>query len=56
MFPEGTDLTEGSKKKSNDYAAKQILYNRPYNYCLHPRVTGFTYLLNIMRTGKNDLH
>ncbi len=51
IFPEGTNLTDKTKTKSNDYAAKQKIYNRPYDYCLHPHLTGFTYLLNIMRSG-----
>jgi len=51
IFPEGTNITNKTKTKSNDYAAKQKIYNRPYDYCLHPRLTGFTYLLNIMRTA-----
>ncbi|CAF1526821.1 unnamed protein product, partial [Adineta steineri] len=37
----------------NNYALKQTTYNKPYDYCLHPRVTGFTYLLNTMRS--NDM-
>jgi lysocardiolipin and lysophospholipid acyltransferase len=49
IFPEGTNLSAKTKVKSNAYAAKQTVYNRPYEYCLHPRVTGFTYLLNTMR-------
>ncbi len=51
MFPEGTNLSDTTKLKSNNYALKQTIYNRPYDYCLHPRVTGFTYLLNTMRSG-----
>ncbi|CAF1558421.1 unnamed protein product [Adineta steineri] len=49
IFPEGTNLTSLSQKKSNDYASKQTSYNQAYNYCLHPRLTGFKYLLKTMR-------
>ncbi|CAF0790157.1 unnamed protein product [Rotaria sordida] len=49
IFPEGTNLDDNTKRKSNDYASKQTTYNRPYDYCLHPRTTGFAYLLNTMR-------
>ncbi|CAF1066220.1 unnamed protein product [Adineta steineri] len=53
IFPEGTNLTNETKIRSNNYALKQTTYNKPYDYCLHPRVTGFTYLLNTMRS--NDM-
>lgn len=53
IFPEGTNLTSQTTKKSNDFAAKQTEFNRPYEYTLHPRTTGFTYLLKTMR--KNDI-
>jgi lysocardiolipin and lysophospholipid acyltransferase len=52
IFPEGTDLTDDAKIKSNAYAAQQTCFNRAYDYCLHPRLTGFTYLLNTMRSDK----
>lgn len=42
IFPEGTDLTRNSKEKSDKYAAAHGLPN--YNYTLHPKTTGFTYL------------
>jgi lysocardiolipin and lysophospholipid acyltransferase len=51
LFPEGTNLSAQTKAKSNAFAAKQTIYNQPYEYCLHPRVTGFTYLLNLMRSS-----
>lgn len=53
IFPEGTNLTDETKQKSNDFAAKQVNFNRPYEYCLHPRTTGFVYLLNSMK--KNEI-
>jgi lysocardiolipin and lysophospholipid acyltransferase len=51
IFPEGTNLSNETKTRSNNYASKQTTYNRPYDYCLHPHITGFTYLLNTMRSG-----
>ncbi|UJR23718.1 hypothetical protein I4U23_026698 [Adineta vaga] len=53
IFPEGTNLTNETKIKSNNYASKQKTYNRIYEYCLHPHVTGFAYLVNAMRS--NDI-
>jgi len=52
IFPEGTNFTNETKIKSNDYAAKQTNFNRSYDYCLHPRLNGFTYLLNTMRSDE----
>ncbi|CAF0794310.1 unnamed protein product [Rotaria sordida] len=52
IFPEGTNLTDETKIKSNDYAAKQNTFNRSYDYCLHPRLQGFTFLLNTMRSDE----
>jgi len=52
IFPEGTNLTNQSKSKSNAYAVKQKSFNRVYDYCLHPRLTGFTYLFNTMRSDE----
>ncbi|XP_012265630.2 lysocardiolipin acyltransferase 1-like [Athalia rosae] len=43
IFPEGTDLTPDSKKKSNNYASKHGLPK--YDYTLHPKTTGFSYLV-----------
>ncbi|XP_043474083.1 lysocardiolipin acyltransferase 1-like [Leptopilina heterotoma] len=42
IFPEGTDLTRSSREKSDKYAAEHGLPT--YNYTLHPKTTGFTYL------------
>jgi len=51
IFPEGTNLTQDTIKKSNKFANDQ---NLPlYKYVLHPRVTGFMHLFNQM--SKNNL-
>ncbi|XP_034856737.1 lysocardiolipin acyltransferase 1 isoform X2 [Mirounga angustirostris] len=51
IFPEGTDLTENSKARSNDFAEKNGL--QKYEYVLHPRTTGFTFVVERLREGKN---
>ncbi|XP_029793867.1 lysocardiolipin acyltransferase 1 isoform X2 [Suricata suricatta] len=51
IFPEGTDLTENSKARSNDFAEKNGL--QKYDYVLHPRTTGFTFVVDRLREGKN---
>lgn len=43
IFPEGTDLTESSKEKSDKYALQHHLPR--YTYTLHPKTTGFAYLV-----------
>lgn len=43
IFPEGTDLTKTSKEKSDNYAKKNKL--SCYDYTLHPKTTGFSYLV-----------
>ncbi|KAI0986101.1 hypothetical protein GJ496_003522 [Pomphorhynchus laevis] len=43
LFPEGTNLCARSKEKSNAYAAAHALDR--YEYCLHPRTTGFNAIL-----------
>ena len=52
LFPEGGDLTARSKLKSDRHADDNGLPH--YNYCLHPRVTGFLYTMNALRTGHLD--
>lgn len=52
IFPEGTNLTSHTRQRSNEYAAKQEEFNRPYDFTLHPRTTGFTYLLKTMRSSE----
>lgn len=44
IFPEGTDFTEKTKKKSDEYAKKNNL--QLFKYVLHPRTTGFAFLSN----------
>ncbi|XP_011267103.1 lysocardiolipin acyltransferase 1 isoform X3 [Camponotus floridanus] len=43
IFPEGTDLTKNNKEKSDKYAVQRHLPQ--YIYTLHPKTTGFTYLV-----------
>lgn len=66
LFPEGTDLTEKTKMSSNKFAIKNgfpvsYLYTfgtfldrwlQRYKHVLHPRCTGFVYLVNQMRKKK----
>ncbi|XP_049793655.1 lysocardiolipin acyltransferase 1-like [Schistocerca nitens] len=47
LFPEGTDLTEGSRQRSHNYADSHGLPH--YQYVLHPKTTGFTFLAQRMR-------
>ena len=49
IFPEGTDFDTHSVVKSNSYAMKN---NLPiYNHVLHPRLRGFTYCVEQLRTN-----
>ncbi|GAB1301315.1 Lysocardiolipin acyltransferase 1 [Apodemus speciosus] len=52
IFPEGTDLTENNKARSNDFAEKNGL--QKYEYVLHPRTTGFTFVVDRLREGKSE--
>ena len=52
LFPEGGDLTYKTKKRSDDYADENGLPQ--YTYCLHPRTTGFVYIMNALRSGGLD--
>ncbi|XP_033281112.1 lysocardiolipin acyltransferase 1 isoform X3 [Orcinus orca] len=47
IFPEGTDLTENSTARSNEFAEKNGL--QKYEYVLHPRTTGFTFVVDRLR-------
>lgn len=47
LFPEGGDLSHKSRAKSHTFADQNGLPR--YNYCLHPRTKGFTYIVNKMR-------
>ncbi|XP_074662282.1 lysocardiolipin acyltransferase 1-like [Tubulanus polymorphus] len=49
LFPEGTDFSEKTRESSNRFAAKNGLL--PYDYVLHPRTTGFSFMIDKMRTG-----
>ncbi|XP_054894622.1 lysocardiolipin acyltransferase 1 [Poeciliopsis prolifica] len=51
LFPEGTDLTEDTKEKSNAFAAQNNLPQ--LEYVLHPRSTGFTFIVDKLRKGDN---
>ncbi|XP_062980220.1 lysocardiolipin acyltransferase 1 isoform X1 [Elgaria multicarinata webbii] len=51
FFPEGTDLTDNTKARSNNYAEKNGL--QKYEYVLHPRTTGFTFIVERLRDGNN---
>ncbi|KAM8945391.1 lysocardiolipin acyltransferase 1 [Pelodytes ibericus] len=51
IFPEGTDLTENTKARSNKFAEKNEL--QKYDYVLHPRTTGFTFIVDRLREGNN---
>lgn len=46
IFPEGTNLTDKTKTKSNEFAAKHGLPT--YEKVLHPRTAGFSYIINKM--------
>ena len=52
LFPEGGDMTHKTKKRSDDYADQNNLPR--YHYCLHPRTTGFVYVVNALRSGGLD--
>ncbi|KAM4680408.1 lysocardiolipin acyltransferase 1 isoform 6-T8 [Amazona ochrocephala] len=51
IFPEGTDLTANTKARSNEFAEKNGL--QKYEYVLHPRTTGFTFVVERLREGDN---
>uniref|UniRef100_A0A8C5MYN6 Lysocardiolipin acyltransferase 1 n=1 Tax=Leptobrachium leishanense TaxID=445787 RepID=A0A8C5MYN6_9ANUR len=51
IFPEGTDLTENTKARSDKFAEKNEL--QKYDYVLHPRTTGFTFIVDRLREGHN---
>ncbi|KIH60861.1 hypothetical protein ANCDUO_08873, partial [Ancylostoma duodenale] len=47
LFPEGTDRGARAAAQSNAFARENGLPQ--YDYVLHPRTTGFNYLLDVMR-------
>ena len=49
LFPEGGDLTPQSKLKSDQFADTHGLPR--FEYCLHPRTRGLTYIMSAMRSG-----
>ncbi|XP_030051977.1 lysocardiolipin acyltransferase 1 [Microcaecilia unicolor] len=51
IFPEGTDLTENTKARSNKYAEQNGL--QKYDYVIHPRTTGFTFVVQRLIEGQN---
>ncbi|XP_032071415.1 lysocardiolipin acyltransferase 1 isoform X3 [Thamnophis elegans] len=51
IFPEGTDLTDETKARSDKFAEKNGL--QKYEYVLHPRTTGFTFIVDHLRDGNN---
>ena len=51
IFPEGTDFTPESKERSDKYAADHGLSE--YHYLLHPKTTGFSYLVRHQRQADN---
>ncbi|XP_039202455.1 lysocardiolipin acyltransferase 1 isoform X2 [Crotalus tigris] len=51
IFPEGTDLTDETKARSDTFAEKNGL--QKYEYVLHPRTTGFTFIVDRLRDGNN---
>ncbi|XP_066863970.1 lysocardiolipin acyltransferase 1 isoform X1 [Kogia breviceps] len=53
IFPEGTDLTENSTARSNEFAEKNGL--QKYEYVLHPRTTGFTFVVDRLREGSSHV-
>uniref|UniRef100_A0A158Q7P2 PlsC domain-containing protein n=1 Tax=Elaeophora elaphi TaxID=1147741 RepID=A0A158Q7P2_9BILA len=47
LFPEGTDRGERAVKRSDEFA---IQHGLPiYHFVLHPRTTGFAYMIQVMR-------
>ena len=52
MFPEGTDLNPSHKEKGDQYADKMGWSH--YNYCLHPKSTGFLHAIKILREKNLD--
>ncbi|XP_017576479.1 lysocardiolipin acyltransferase 1 isoform X2 [Pygocentrus nattereri] len=51
LFPEGTDLTDNTRARSDEFAEKNGLPK--YEYVLHPRTTGFTFIVDTLRKGNN---
>lgn len=52
LFPEGGDLTHKTRQRSDNFAKENSL--PCYRYCIHPRTTGFNYIMNALRDGGLD--
>ena len=50
LFPEGTNFTPETMKKSAKYGEENNL--KPLKNLLHPRTTGFSYMVQQMRESK----
>ncbi|KAB7496090.1 Lysocardiolipin acyltransferase 1 [Armadillidium nasatum] len=51
LFPEGTNITKSTKRRSDEYGNKN---NLPlYDYVLHPRTTGFCFLSQEMMKAQH---
>jgi lysocardiolipin and lysophospholipid acyltransferase len=50
LFPEGTDLAAGSLQRSHQFASSHHLQR--YYQVLHPKTTGFVFLVQRMRQSK----
>lgn len=53
MFPEGTDKTAFTTRRSNEYAKKNNLPE--LRNLLYPRIAGFIHLVNKMKQSKRFL-
>ena len=52
IFPEGTNMENSALERSHKYAEKNNLVK--YDYVLHPRVTGFNYIVEQLRKTSNE--
>ena len=50
LFPEGTNLSPQTKKRSDQFAEKNNLAK--YEHVLHPRTTGFAFMVQQMRESE----
>lgn len=53
LFPEGTDKCHRATARCRAYADKKGL--QQYDYVMHPKTTGFVYLLQKMRKGTSSI-
>lgn len=54
IFPEGTDLSQRNKDKSNQFAHKAGLPDREYT--LYPRTTGWNHLVSLLRDKVDHIY